>query len=162
MADMEGPDTRQRQIEQRLAAATPGPWDVSIDRYDPVIVQQGSNWPRGDDDALATAYGLDDANFIANAPSDLRWLLDRVAVLEAENESYLEALHKTAPNMAKAYAAFDEATGRVLGIYPPYAPPTYAHWWDRPFWRGFRRVMPLPMAALQLVFIAYALWVVFR
>lgn len=67
---------RRAEIEARLAAATPGPWEIT----------GGGEYVSGpgiivapDDGGVTDA----DANLIAHAPDDLRWLLDALAAAEA-------------------------------------------------------------------------------
>jgi hypothetical protein len=43
------------------AAATPPPWEVNSNLYDPTIVREGGNWPTGEDDALGQIYSKADA-----------------------------------------------------------------------------------------------------
>lgn len=80
---------RTREIEARLAEATPGPWTL----------HEGDTWwdvRDADDDetVVATGHegevtvGIEDARLIAAAPADLRYLLDRVRALEAALEPF--------------------------------------------------------------------------
>ena len=92
---------RLREIRSRLDAATLGPWSLGVHpdgswgntviRYTDVHVP----------DRVTVAEGVvhpDDADFIANAPTDIAWLLstleaanERIAILRAEIAD-LEAL----------------------------------------------------------------------
>lgn len=75
--------TRIAEIRARLAAATPGPWDVG-ER------DGGMGWDvfqvNGDDLPQPRLRGMfghqPDAEFIAHAPADLQWCLARIAALE--------------------------------------------------------------------------------
>lgn len=80
--------TRLDEIRTRVAAVTPGPWCVhpngssvwSGPEYD-------SDNPSQELIAKTTPYGrrgVDDAEFIANAPADMRWLTMRVIGLQRE------------------------------------------------------------------------------
>jgi hypothetical protein len=73
-------------LRELCEKATPGPWEARLDRYDPVIVSAGSNWPHGDDEAHATAYVPADAVFIAAARSAVPALLAEVERLRAERD----------------------------------------------------------------------------
>jgi hypothetical protein len=74
-------------LRELCEKATPGPWEARLDRYDPVIVSAGSNWPRGDDEAHATAYVPADAVFVAAARSAVPALLAEVERLRAERDT---------------------------------------------------------------------------
>lgn len=69
--------TREQEIEARLKAATPGPWD-SVEDAD------GNATVLSESDAIAVVSinVPNDAKLIASAPADLRYLLGRVAELE--------------------------------------------------------------------------------
>ena len=79
--------SREAEIQARLDAATPGPWEV----YDP-----GDGTARlwtvrdNEDDAERLIHepigylDWDNGELIANAPADLAYLLARVATLEAQ------------------------------------------------------------------------------
>ena len=90
-------------IKERLAAATPGPWDA-----DGTEVSQ--HWSRPEPwltiatnevDCMAYCYGgrgrgverVEDAEFIAHAPEDIRALLAEVKRLQAQIDAVKE-LHK--------------------------------------------------------------------
>jgi hypothetical protein len=77
------------EITARLNAATPGPWEALVlrDMNDAALVR-----PILDDysDGGEGLLGVADAEFIANAPSDIAFLLSRVAVLEAQRRAALE------------------------------------------------------------------------
>ena len=67
---------RLDEIQARLDAATPGPW-VAMNSGVIAIVTASEH-------QLITRGSLPpDADFIAHAPDDLAWLLERVARLEA-------------------------------------------------------------------------------
>ena len=101
--------TRLNDIWARLEAATPGPWFMvctdddsymsaryvgTVDRGDRHDAQTGMDGSRAGEIVAVTLYQLhpgiahdagrwdEDADLIANAPSDLRHLLERVELLE--------------------------------------------------------------------------------
>lgn len=94
---MSADDDRLASIEQRLAAATPGPWrkDGSPLRTDSFNVRglpENTSYDyRGDavavtgDSEFGACNGAD-AALIAHAPDDLRWLIDRLREAEAERD----------------------------------------------------------------------------
>jgi hypothetical protein len=67
-------DDRLNEIAQRTAKATPGPWKAQPRLYNgPAFVHVAS------DDTVVSAHQDDpDAQFIANAPCDVQWLLAQV------------------------------------------------------------------------------------
>ena len=72
-----------QEIEARLAAATPGPWSRS--GYDVGQVVYG---PGGQPDLIgpiSTNSDIEDAEFIAHAPKDVRALIDEVGRLTVEH-----------------------------------------------------------------------------
>jgi len=66
------------EIEARLQAATPGPWEKSMNKY--------SVWSNGINDLVCSQVSIRDANFIAHAPEDLRWALDEIKRLKEINK----------------------------------------------------------------------------
>lgn len=86
--------TRIIEIKERLAAATPWPWTVFNDHplhSAPVVCADGSF--KGGIfvcacNTSADNSGIKDANLIANAPSDIAYLLERIEELE----KYIEKL----------------------------------------------------------------------
>lgn len=66
-------------IRARLEAATPGPWKFIADRYNPGSIIL-SHWESDG----APLIPDDDIPFIANAPTDVKALLDEVTSLEAK------------------------------------------------------------------------------
>jgi hypothetical protein len=72
--------TRIEEIEQRLAKATPGPWHSSESETIPLVIQT-SHFTR---DVWVIPRSIFDAEFIANAPDDIRFLLDELKVTEEE------------------------------------------------------------------------------
>ena len=78
-------DARLAAIRERLAAATPGPWEARVEVHGVSLVPLLTN--KGH---LAFAYGDgwgDDAEFIAHAPTDVAALLAEVERLRAELEN---------------------------------------------------------------------------
>jgi len=77
---------RLAQIEARLAAATPGPWEWDRARHgdDILTVVVAPDFPTGDERVQSVTMDAlpADAVLIANAPADLRYLLDRVREAE--------------------------------------------------------------------------------
>ncbi|MFB8368567.1 hypothetical protein ACFC25_04295 [Pseudarthrobacter sp. NPDC055928] len=70
---------RIAQIEARLNASTPGPWGNADDTYRSIPVHRIGSEVTGSDVAQVMLMGKQsaaDADFIANAPEDLRYLLD--------------------------------------------------------------------------------------
>ena len=86
-------DDRLAQIEARLSAATPGPWEVRHDDltdevhvvHDQEVVSYVCTVALADADRVE-----EDADLIANAPDDLRYLLDALAAERAAARGYLE------------------------------------------------------------------------
>lgn len=77
------PDERLEQIKERLAAATPGPWNVL---YDDGSLHGTPEEYFVNFDAHRDTTNIDrpaDAAFIANAPSDIAYLLAEVERLRA-------------------------------------------------------------------------------
>lgn len=73
-------DPRVEEIRARLVAATPGPWTVMIPDGEPY-------WIHSTGQTVLTkgiAFG-DDAEFIANAPTDIALLLTKLDEAEKEN-----------------------------------------------------------------------------
>lgn len=72
-------------IEAALKAATPGPWEASADNMVPDRAAILTAWCyEGEDAELVTDWcALADANLIANAPTWLAELVERVKVAEA-------------------------------------------------------------------------------
>ena len=95
---------RLTEIEARLNAATPGEW-VRINEG--VGIVPGGNVVQ----FLARDIAVKNAEMIANAPADLRYLLERVRELEAQ-------LHETriALRFAQIYAenALEYATDQTM------------------------------------------------
>jgi len=76
-------DERIKQIRERLEAATPGPWTVLYD--DGSLHGTPEEW-FVNFDAHHDTTNIDrepDAAFIANAPADIAYLLERVKTLES-------------------------------------------------------------------------------
>lgn len=78
---------RIQQIRQRLNDATPGPWMVSETNDDHAVI-----YVDGPADKSATVLfqadwgSINDAQFVANAPTDLQYLLDLTEKQAEENE----------------------------------------------------------------------------
>lgn len=73
------------QIEERLKGASHGKWKVVGDTDNYKVVTGG------DLDVCTCWAGESDAEFIAHAPADIRWLLSRVEDLEDEARDRDEA-----------------------------------------------------------------------
>lgn len=71
------------EIEDRLAAATPGPWEIDNDGVNGKIASVGPVYGYDYDSLEITA---DDADLIAHAPADLARLVAEVRRLEGEVE----------------------------------------------------------------------------
>lgn len=80
---------RLQEIRARLDAATPGEWVIENDEY--ISALDGHPSPhiiaRVENDHPGCPHDAD-ADLIAHAPDDLRWLLDRVAELEQRVRMY--------------------------------------------------------------------------
>ena len=73
-------------IRARLAAATPGPWDSVQDTYRSVPMHRIGSESTGSDVAQVVLFGghdAADAEFIANAPTDIAKLLAALDAVEA-------------------------------------------------------------------------------
>ena len=66
------PDERLQAIRERMAAATPGPWGVYLHEV------SGVSAVLGPDREMIDESIPDNAEFIANAPSDIAYLLELV------------------------------------------------------------------------------------
>jgi hypothetical protein len=95
------PLTRDRlaEIAARLQAAAKGPW--TVEAHQPTLTRRVVSYDGMLDANLGYLGNCNqaDAAFIANAPDDIQWLLDRVRELEAtvaeltaENGTYERAL----------------------------------------------------------------------
>ncbi len=88
--------TREQEIEARLAAATPGPWRVvgtGTPHRGRVLVEELGRAIETIAETYCGAYeghGAANADLIANAPADIRYLLDEVARLRADVERHRE------------------------------------------------------------------------
>jgi hypothetical protein len=109
---------RLREIRERLAKATPGPWKHQI-------------WTtRGDcrrpDAALHVVEGpppslrFEDAQLIANAPADLAFLLGEVSRLDAENAELRAALeqHDTVGRFERMLDSGDPPGNPAIPAHP--------------------------------------------
>jgi hypothetical protein len=117
--------SRIQEIEARLAKATPHPWGVYYERgtWRVYSVPRGKGelrgethivpeygkvaWPNeGGVEFMGCALGATpDADLIAHAPADLRYLLDRVAELASE----LERTRQERDNCHSHFAALQKA-----------------------------------------------------
>jgi len=91
-------------IRERLDAATPGPWEAGTASCCPdmgwVDGPKGAVCPQFTATRVTHSLDANDAELIANAPTDLRALLDEVERLTADRDA----------NAAKLNAAFTEGT----------------------------------------------------
>lgn len=92
---------RNKEIRQRLESATPGPWEADVygeyvweakHKSDGSMIAEMRGWghltgTQKLDDEAAAQVQLANAEFIANAPSDIAYLLERVEQLEKERNS---------------------------------------------------------------------------
>lgn len=87
--------SRLQEIREQLAAVSPGPWKVDPpidDDYQPSWGVEGPAWATETDDRIAGTYFVEehgdrfgrpeDAEFIAAAPENIAWLIQRVIDLE--------------------------------------------------------------------------------
>lgn len=89
--------TRLEEIKARLAAATPGPWKVDEGNW-AVERRQNRSFVCGIADipdsefqnARSEVDPYKNGEFIANAPSDIEWLIKRVARLEEALKLYAD------------------------------------------------------------------------
>lgn len=77
MTPPDTPESRVEGIEERLAKATPGPWEWRLDVNGYIAMSLGEP----DACTAECPQGEEDAVFIANAPADIRYLLDTVKEL---------------------------------------------------------------------------------
>lgn len=70
---------RIAEIRARLDAATPGPWCL-LPSSSTIYVREREEYPH------AQAVDNDDAEFIANAPADIAWLLAHAGVIQEQIE----------------------------------------------------------------------------
>lgn len=86
-------DNRVKEIEDRLAKATPGDWTVIKHSWAVTGIYKGGSKiaqvPHDVEEDVYAEHVLDNSELIAHAPSDLRYLLDRVKALEAGMQSVL-------------------------------------------------------------------------
>ena len=82
-------DDELREIEQRLQAATPGPWKHGPESHG--VYRPNGN--RGEKPIVEEARTPDDANFIAHTPSDIARLLAEVRRLRGELSRIRSELH---------------------------------------------------------------------
>ena len=94
-------DERRAEIEERLAATTPGPWrtgmlyNCNVDRD---VIADNVAVCHINRSELGTEQEALDADFIANAPADIRDLLDANAALAQELARARAALKKLEPD----------------------------------------------------------------
>jgi hypothetical protein len=100
---------RLKSIRERLDAATPGPWHFDIGNFEVekvpcrahiCFVENRAERPR-ESDYIA------DGELIANAPSDLQYLLDLYEQLKADADKLVEAL--------SIYAALEKSCTEIAG-----------------------------------------------
>lgn len=118
---------RRAEIEDRLSKATPGPWrhtdsETVDDVWDAGLVVVNENrdpvalvadqWYEADE---GEPTPLHDADLIAHAPADLRWLLDRLAEAERERDDAREIVRLAEESETgwRAWAALARLRDRV-------------------------------------------------
>lgn len=98
--------TDPAEITARLNAATPGPWEIwrDLDHQGFKTVGDADSYQEiletgltEESNPVAHVYTDDDAEFISHAPTDIAFLLARVAVLEAQKQAALELHHEVTP-----------------------------------------------------------------
>lgn len=95
-------------IEARLAAATPGQWDVDTipeTGESRVVVRSNTGDPMLDVSVAPHGVREEDAEFIAYAPEDIRVLLDEVKAVKAAQFQIEEVKALHFPADLKLYAA---------------------------------------------------------
>ena len=122
---------RLREIQERVEKATPGPWS----REKPPYVD---GWPQGSviggtvgKQTIYThhtggTYPSADANLIANAPADLKWLLEQLAALTREK--------------AESVVTDEAITAEARKIFPDTEPPSLAEAFRETFMGGAKYV----------------------
>jgi hypothetical protein len=79
-------DQELKEIQERLEAATPGPWHIE-EKYTDLVNVDGK--------IIIKEIGRNkSAQFIAHAPTDMRRLLDEVERLRKENEELQNLVDK--------------------------------------------------------------------
>jgi hypothetical protein len=79
-------------IRERAEKATPGPWFKESDEYGNINVYFAWDAPNGGNEVVERIDSEDDADFIANARTDIPKLLAHIEALEVENERMKDAL----------------------------------------------------------------------
>lgn len=132
---------RLDEIRQRLAAATPGPWHASRAQWDDeLLISTNQPEPRlgyAGWNGLAIACGCTDqpdeglqvarcnAAFIAHAPTDIAYLLEQLATVQAQIPRWVsveESLPEEQPDLS--------GTSVKVMVHSPDVPysPTLAHY----------------------------------
>lgn len=101
---------RIEEIESRLKAATPGPWQIVYNRIVDMIPCEGMNFDKVIVDVIAEDNFLGNLEFVSNAPTDISFLLNLV-------KKQREALEDIASDTC--------TMGMVDGSWKPNVP-TYA------------------------------------
>ena len=105
-----------QEIEARLAAATPGPWDVETipeTGESRVFVRSNTGDPMLDVSVAPHGVRAEDAEFIAHAPEDIRALLDEVKAVRE--------LHRKVPLYDTPADECTEHDPDIYGIELDYA-----------------------------------------
>jgi hypothetical protein len=80
------PATRIAKIRERLAAATPGPWEIPKKISMAIQVNGDTVAVTGGNSSIELIQHQQNAKLIANAPSDIAFLLDRLTRCERQVE----------------------------------------------------------------------------
>lgn len=110
---MTAPDPRLNEIQDRLDAATPGPW--AVDELGDVETVPEFDLHRFDimpDTIARTELRKEDGAFIAAAPADVRYLLTELRTAHEALER-VEALAGRAESHGNLYVFVDDITAAV-------------------------------------------------
>lgn len=121
---------RFEEIRARLDDATPGPWEWDWSTLGSDIAEVAEPSLSCGSYCLGGTARIDikaaDAQFIANAPEDIAWLLDQVLLLKQERDIAAKQAAVTRERLAKAYFEGHERgfwNGRLSQMSIPYDAP---------------------------------------
>ncbi len=80
-------DNLLKEIRERLGKATPGPWINSSERNSVMVSgPTGYSDEYGPGEGVLEMWDVNDADFIANSPADMQFLLDALEQSQEENK----------------------------------------------------------------------------